>query len=79
MQKQLTALTAALAASVMATGVALAEDVTKVGFVYVGPVEDLGWTYRHDIGRLAVEAAYGDKVETTYLSLFQKDQRLSTR
>ena len=67
MQKQLTALTAALAASVMATGVALAEDVTKVGFVYVGPVEDLGWTYRHDIGRLAVEAAYGDKVETTYL------------
>ena len=67
MQKQLTALTAALAASVMATGVALAEDVTKVGFVYVGPVEDLGWTYRHDVGRLAVEAAHGDKVETTYL------------
>jgi len=39
----------------------------KVGFVYVGPVGDHGWTYRHDIGRKAVEAALGDKVETTFV------------
>ncbi|MGK0230844.1 MAG: basic membrane protein A, partial [Gammaproteobacteria bacterium] len=25
-------------------------DPTKVGFVYVGPVGDHGWTYRHDVG-----------------------------
>ena len=32
-------------------GVANAEDV-KVGFVYVGPVGDHGWTYRHTwVGR----------------------------
>ena len=27
----------------------------KVAFVYVGPIGDLGWTYAHDQGRLAVE------------------------
>ena len=34
-----------------------ADDKVKVGFVYVGPVGDHGWTYRHDIGRQAVEEA----------------------
>jgi basic membrane protein A and related proteins len=38
----------------------------KVGFIYVGPIGDGGWTYQHDQGRLAVEAAFGDKVETIY-------------
>ena len=42
-------------------------DTTKVGFVYVGPVTDFGWTYEHDQGRKAVEAAFGDKVETMYV------------
>ncbi|EBA18664.1 bmp family protein [Roseobacter sp. SK209-2-6] len=46
---------------------AMAEDPTKVGFVYVGPVGDGGWTYEHDKGRLAVEAEFGDKVETVYV------------
>jgi basic membrane protein A and related proteins len=55
---------AALAITV-ATG-SLAEK-TKVGFVYVGPVTDFGWTYEHDQGRKAVEAAFGDKVETMYV------------
>lgn len=44
---------------------ALAADV-KVGFVYVGPIGDGGWTYEHDKGRLAVEEAFGDRVETIY-------------
>ncbi|WP_321276903.1 BMP family ABC transporter substrate-binding protein [Thiomicrorhabdus indica] len=44
-----------------------AEDKTKVGFVYVGPVGDHGWSYQHDQGRLAVEKAFGDKVETSFV------------
>ena len=44
---------------------AFAEPV-KVGFIYVGPIGDHGWTYRHDIGRQQVEEAFGDKVETSY-------------
>jgi len=50
----------------MAMG-ASAADKVKVGFIYVGPIGDHGWTYRHDIGRQQVEAAYGDKVETVFV------------
>jgi len=46
---------------------AQAADPFKVGFVYVGPIGDHGWTYRHDIGRQAIEAEFGDAVETTYV------------
>mgnify|MGYP000070426484 FL=1 len=46
-------------------------DPVKVGFVYVGPIGDHGWTYRHDIGRQQVEEAYGDKVETVYIESVQ--------
>ena len=42
-----------------------AADKIKVGFIYVGPIGDHGWSYRHDIGRLAIDAALGDKVETS--------------
>ena len=63
-------LTKLLTSAAMAMGLAtaaLAEDPTKVGFVYVGPVGDGGWTYEHDKGRQAVEAEFGDKVETVYV------------
>ena len=53
--------------SVMFFSVAHAGDKIKVGFIYVGPIGDHGWTYRHDIGRLDVEKHFGDKVETIYL------------
>ena len=43
------------------------KDKAKVGFIYVGPTGDHGWTYRHDIGRQQVEEAYGDRVETTFV------------
>jgi simple sugar transport system substrate-binding protein len=62
--------TSLLASAAMALGLAtaaVAEDKTKVGFVYVGPVGDGGWTYEHDQGRKAVEAEFGDKVETFYV------------
>ncbi|MGB0959789.1 MAG: BMP family ABC transporter substrate-binding protein [Halocynthiibacter sp.] len=48
-------------------GAATAEDKTKVGFIYVGPIGDFGWSYEHNEGRLAVEEAFGDKVETSYV------------
>jgi basic membrane protein A len=46
---------------------AFAADPVKVGFIYVGPIGDHGWTYRHDIGRQQVEEHFGDAVETIYL------------
>ena len=55
-----------VAAAMLATS-AWAGDKVKVGFVYVGPTGDHGWTYRHDIGRQDVEAHFGDQVETTFV------------
>ena len=37
----------------------------KVGFVYVSPVGDAGWSYQHDVGRREMEAALGARVQTT--------------
>ena len=48
------------------TFTATAKQIT-VGFIYVGPIGDHGWTYRHDIGRLDVQKHFGDKVKTVYL------------
>ena len=58
-----------LLAAVAAVGfVASAQaEPLKVAFAYVGPVGDGGWTFAHDNGRKAVEAAFGDKVKTTYV------------
>lgn len=46
---------------------ALSADPLKVGFVYVSPIGDAGWTYQHDLGRLEMEAALGDKIQTKYI------------
>jgi simple sugar transport system substrate-binding protein len=46
---------------------AAAQDKLKVGFIYVGPIGDFGWSYQHEQGRLAMMKALGDKVDSTYL------------
>ncbi|MEO0654122.1 MAG: BMP family ABC transporter substrate-binding protein [Pseudomonadota bacterium] len=51
----------------LATSATAQDDPLKVGFVYVGPVGDYGWSYEHNEGRLAVEEAFGDSVETTFV------------
>ena len=57
-----------VAALVAAAGISSAAQAQlKVGFVYVGPIGDHGWTYQHNVGRLAVEKALGAKVSTTYV------------
>jgi basic membrane protein A len=39
----------------------------KIGFIYVGPVGDAGWTFAHDNGRKAIEKEFGDKVVTSFV------------
>ncbi|MEW9921108.1 BMP family ABC transporter substrate-binding protein [Marimonas sp. MJW-29] len=58
---------AAIALGLATTAMADGHEKTKVGFVYVGPIGDGGWTYEHDKGRLMVEKELGDKVETVYV------------
>src|SRR5438045_4603904 len=58
---------AAVVALVGATaGSAKRSDVFKVAWIYVGPHNDGGWSQAHDAGRLAVQKAFGSKVQTTY-------------
>lgn len=57
------------AAALLGFGVIGAEaaDKLKVGFIYVGPIGDHGWSYQHNQGRLAIEKEFGDKIETVYI------------
>ncbi len=58
---------AALLTLAAATLSSYAAEKLKIGFVYVGPIGDLGYTYQHELGRQALQKALGDKVDTTYL------------
>ena len=46
--------------------VASAEEPLKVGFVYVSPIGEAGWTWQQDIGRKQMEEALGDRVVTQH-------------
>ncbi len=48
-------------------GSARAADPFKVGYVYVSPIGDAGWTYQHELGRRAVDAALGAAVKTSFV------------
>jgi basic membrane protein A len=66
MKKLLIALMTTTAALSLAAS-AEAADKFKACWVYTGPIGDFGYSYQHDQGRLEVEKALGDKVETAYL------------
>lgn len=61
-------LSAALAAlAITGTTPALAAEPLKVGFVYVSPVSDAGWTFQHETGRRQMQAALDGKVESKFV------------
>ena len=60
---------AALAPAVAVTRgtAARAAGPYRVGFVYVAPIADAGYTFQHDLGRRALEAKFGSKIKTSYV------------
>jgi len=50
------------------------DEKVKVGFIYIGPPGDGGWTYAHDQGRLYLEKELGDKVQTIFKENVPEDQ-----
>lgn len=58
--------TAAMGLMLASGAFAQGMDKVKACFVYVGPIGDGGWTFQHHEGALAVQAAFGDKVEIQY-------------
>src|SRR6266849_1779968 len=67
MRKILIAATAVMHSTRASLFSASAADKLKVGFIYLGPIGDLGWTYQHELARQAVVKEFGDKIETTFL------------
>ncbi len=56
-------------ACLLASGINLSAKAAdlKIGFVYVGPTGDAGWTYSHDEARKYVEQQLAGKVTTSYV------------
>jgi basic membrane protein A len=52
-------------ACALVTSLPHAAEPLKVGFVYVSPVGQAGWTFQHDQGRRAMERNLGPAVKTT--------------
>ena len=68
-------LACAAAAALLATTAPAQEgsgEPAKVGFIYVGPVGDFGWTYQHDQARQELEEEFGDRIETTFVESVQE-------
>ncbi len=58
---------ATAAASLWAAGPAAAQEPLKIGFVYVSPVGEAGWSWQQDLGRKYMEQQLGDKVKTQFV------------
>jgi simple sugar transport system substrate-binding protein len=49
------------------SGAARAQDVLKIGVVYVSPIAEIGWTKQHSLAVDAVKAEFGDKAAITVI------------
>ncbi len=52
---------------------ALAAEPLKVGYIYLGPIGDYGWTWAHNKGRLAMVAALKGQVTADYVENVKED------
>src|SRR6201993_3826808 len=52
---------------------AFAAEPLKVGFVYLGAIGDWGWTWSHEQGRKALDAALKGQVATNYVENVKED------
>ncbi len=52
---------------------AFAADPIKIGYIYLGPIGDFGWTWAHNKGRLAMDAALKGQVVSNYVENVKED------
>ena len=57
----------ALAGALLLSPLAHAAEPLQVGFIYVSPIGQAGWTYQHDQARQAMERALGPRVRTRFV------------
>jgi basic membrane protein A and related proteins len=65
--KHLLALASACAFFINPALAQTAKTPLDVGFVYVSPIGDVGWTHQHDLGRLAIDKALAGKAKTRFV------------
>jgi len=64
------------AASGLLARAAMADEVLKVGVIYVSPIADIGWTKQHNDAALAIKAAFGDKAELSVVDSMWEPQAI---
>jgi basic membrane protein A and related proteins len=62
----------ALATGLVASSAIAQDDPFTVGFIHVGSTGDMGWTFTHDQGRIALDEHFGDAVETVVAESVRK-------
>lgn len=62
--KQFKTLLAAGAVAAAALPATAQDDPFTVGYIHVGSTGDMGWSFTHDTGRIAMDEHFGDAVET---------------
>ena len=50
----------------------------RIGYLYVGPVNDFGWTYNWNIGRMEVDSRHPSIVESEYVENIPEEMITST-
>ncbi|RTZ40040.1 BMP family ABC transporter substrate-binding protein [Candidimonas sp. SYP-B2681] len=66
-RKALCALAVMPAMAMSPSAMAADKEPLKVGFVYVSPIGEAGWTWQQDLGRKEMEKQLGDRVKTQYV------------
>lgn len=44
-----------------------AAEPLKIGFIYPGPISNVGWTFQHELGRKLIEKQFGPRIQTVYV------------
>jgi simple sugar transport system substrate-binding protein len=60
-------LAAPLAASSFWPSAHAATEPLKIGFIYPGPISNVGWTFQHELGRKLIEKEFGARIQTAYV------------
>ena len=59
--------------AILKGGVARAADPLKIGYIYLGPIGDFGWTWAHNKGRLAMDEALKGQIVSNYVENVKED------
>ncbi|MCM0646845.1 BMP family ABC transporter substrate-binding protein [Clostridium swellfunianum] len=60
------------------TSLVIPRKKLKIAFAYARTIENSGWTYAHELGRLHLETVLGDQITTSYIENVPEDKNAYT-